>query len=383
MSTSINIQNYESFFLDFLEGNLPENLQAELLEFLANHPNLQDEFLALKQDFPTLEADSEEQLPDKWSFKKPEILNEEEGTVLDEKLIAYWENDLSDKERRALEKNVSTNAGLAALSAIYKRIRLKPDLSLGLKDKYAFKRHRILPLFNESVQKIYSAAAILVIMLLSGQAWLMLQRSGEQEDMAYTDERAYFSRGVSSPLTQSENKPAYALFQERGKQESQALQATERTPSVTTEASQVPSVTQTNRNTTRSQSLPEQRLMPRSASTLQLDPMPSVDLKQYASMRVRPSYLPENSENAGQSFSVREYLVYRFNRDVLRNDPSRIDTRDFSLYHLADASLNGLEKISKGRIEWKPSIDEEGELDYYAITTPLFQIKRQVKSDDE
>ena len=39
----ITRDNYESFFIDYIEGNLPENMIDQFLDFLNQNPDLKEE----------------------------------------------------------------------------------------------------------------------------------------------------------------------------------------------------------------------------------------------------------------------------------------------------------------------------------------------------
>ena len=68
----ISIQNYEAFVLDFLEGNLSEQKQAEMLLFLEQNPHLQTEIDDLLDENLVLTADETIVFEDKSILKKQE-----------------------------------------------------------------------------------------------------------------------------------------------------------------------------------------------------------------------------------------------------------------------------------------------------------------------
>ncbi|QQS27921.1 MAG: hypothetical protein IPM47_13685 [Sphingobacteriales bacterium] len=69
---NINLHNYEEFILDYLEGNLPENVVIQFQEFLALHPEIEEEINLLAADMPVLVPDLEIVFTNKNSLKKEE-----------------------------------------------------------------------------------------------------------------------------------------------------------------------------------------------------------------------------------------------------------------------------------------------------------------------
>ena len=120
----INRHNYESWFLDHSDGLLSAEQVAEVLLFLETNPDLKEEFELLDQNI-TIPTD------DVYSFSKDSLKHVlDKGQEDEELIISYLENDLSIKERKALE------------------IRLKADLSL--KSKFdQFKRLKLIPAESE------------------------------------------------------------------------------------------------------------------------------------------------------------------------------------------------------------------------------------------
>jgi len=64
----INRENYEVYFLDYLEGKLPPDLVDELLIFMDKNPDLKDEFEGL--DTVALAPDEDIVFENKDSLKK-------------------------------------------------------------------------------------------------------------------------------------------------------------------------------------------------------------------------------------------------------------------------------------------------------------------------
>ena len=130
---NITINNYEAFFLDFLEGNLNSEQLSELSLFLALHPELKPEL----KDYSDLQLQ-----PESKSFKNKTQLKKftlEETTVnnsnFDDFCIGYQEHILSDEKLQELIEFCQNKPRLKKDFDDYQKIVLKPDLRVNYKHK--------------------------------------------------------------------------------------------------------------------------------------------------------------------------------------------------------------------------------------------------------
>mgnify|MGYP000865899701 CR=1 FL=1 len=218
----IDLNNYEAFLLDYLEGNLSETVLSELKAFVLAHPELS---IDLDADLPKLQKEDTDAdfkknlkrdivfledeeilsyLENKWpeeqkvSFEQklandPELtksleqykktflpiefntdrLNKsflyksDEEFAINNRALAYFENQLTIDEKPDFENELKTNLLLAKEYESYTKTLLKPDLSVINPDKEALKKEaRVVALF--SLRTIASIAA--AILLLFGFA---------------------------------------------------------------------------------------------------------------------------------------------------------------------------------------------------------------------
>lgn len=129
MSQIITHENYESFYVDFLEGNLSEQATASLLAFLDQHPELKleddSEWITLS-DQETISVDASF----KNSLKFPDTSEVISTHNLDTFLIAAVENELSPAKTAELKQFVQQNPRFATELTLYQRTRLQPDTSV-------------------------------------------------------------------------------------------------------------------------------------------------------------------------------------------------------------------------------------------------------------
>ncbi len=152
----ITLNNYEAFLLDFCDGNLSESLCSELEVFLIINPQLNLSLSSLT--FNKLECNTTPFL-DKDSLKKTES-----NLVSETQLVAYIENQLSEKEKLTLEKNCALNPDLAKQLSQYKHTIAQPNLQINYPHKNKLKRKSKIIWLNFSLPQ-YSVAAFIVFII--------------------------------------------------------------------------------------------------------------------------------------------------------------------------------------------------------------------------
>ncbi|MCX6221082.1 MAG: hypothetical protein NTZ69_08830 [Bacteroidia bacterium] len=117
----ITRDNYESWFLDYLEGNLdPEQMEMVRL-FKIGHPDLADE---TEEFSPFLKADSDLVYPGKNLLKK-EVYDD--PVHFEQSAIAAMEGEMSDEELSQFRNWVDKNPERQKLVKEFEQCRLVPD----------------------------------------------------------------------------------------------------------------------------------------------------------------------------------------------------------------------------------------------------------------
>ncbi len=212
-NNKINIENYQAYFLDFVEGNLTEKERQEVIDFIALHPELKselDEFenISLEEfnnetPLPKINLKKEISLNDliaytenlldnelkkniekaiqKDSFLQNELrllliskLEKENITYAEknslkksaftsEELISYIENTAPQNLIDAINNSQKTDSNLAKELNLYLATKLNPSDKIIYADKSELKREtKIVPLFGFTLQRFAAAAAILL-----------------------------------------------------------------------------------------------------------------------------------------------------------------------------------------------------------------------------
>ncbi len=130
----ITRENYEPFFLDYLENNLKEELIDQFLDFLEQNPDLKEELHL----FDSLNLSKEEII---FSGKNQLYKNvADEKFALENRFIACLEGDLEDSERHLFEDYLANRPELQNELKLFAKTRLIPDPAISFPDKYKLKR---------------------------------------------------------------------------------------------------------------------------------------------------------------------------------------------------------------------------------------------------
>lgn len=118
---NINLDNYEAFLLDFVEGQLSAEQEALLMQFLAEHPDLE---VDLDIDIDALSLPQ-----DDFNFDQKSTLfrNASNGLTLEEQLVALVEGDCTSKEKEQLMLLLSRWSDLEKEHALFRIAKLQAE----------------------------------------------------------------------------------------------------------------------------------------------------------------------------------------------------------------------------------------------------------------
>ncbi len=156
----ININNYEVYVIDFIDGKLNEIDTANLLIFL-------DQNLDLKEEFEILNNSSKFIPVEHFSFDSSSLLKPININVnnYSEKLIALIENDLSQTEKDVLLSEIKRYPELKKVHELFLKTKLIPDLKIIFKNKESLIKtpFKIIPLFT----KLSAIAALFIAVIIT------------------------------------------------------------------------------------------------------------------------------------------------------------------------------------------------------------------------
>lgn len=159
----ITRQNYEPFFIDFLEGRMLLKEKKELMIFLERNPDLRKEL----EEYNEIVVPADEALFfDKEGLKKGGHANEINKDNFEQFCIAAAENDLESRKKDELIKYIGEDKLKKGIFNLYCKIRLEPEKNILFDNKkflYAPKTFNITR--RRRAFALISAAASVIILL--------------------------------------------------------------------------------------------------------------------------------------------------------------------------------------------------------------------------
>ena len=161
---NINRNNYETFIIDYFDGNLKPDKVSELMGFLEKNPDIKEEFSGY--EIVEFAPDDEIKFGEKIKLKKEIVydVNKINETNYEDYFIAKLENDLTENETTYLENFLITNPHLNSQYQLFLKTKLQADKNIIFENKSSLKKY----VFTVSTRKIlyYSvsiAASILIV----------------------------------------------------------------------------------------------------------------------------------------------------------------------------------------------------------------------------
>ena len=131
----INRDNYEAYFIDYLEGNLDETLVNDFIEFIRQNPDLKDEM----ELFNSISLEPENiQFNNKYLLYKEKFDAEKE---FNQAAIARMEGDLTDEEKSEFKDYLERHPEKQKEAALFNHTKLQPDESIVFRNKKKLYHH--------------------------------------------------------------------------------------------------------------------------------------------------------------------------------------------------------------------------------------------------
>lgn len=167
----ITRENYEIFFLDYLDGNLEQEVVNDLLEFVQNNPDLKDEL----QMISNVKVDAEEIIYE----GKEKLFREkyDQNEDFDQTAIAAIEDDLTEAEKLEFERYLASHPQKMKEMSDYKLTKLLPDPAIAYNKKHQLYHHHPRKVFLLWLPRI---AAVLIIGLI---VYMVYDNAGLKEQV--------------------------------------------------------------------------------------------------------------------------------------------------------------------------------------------------------
>ncbi len=160
----INRNNYEKYFLDFLDGELSPSDENLLMLFLNENPDLKSELELFEADKIPVDNTFFE---NKMELKRSEILSGVTLNNFDELCIARMEGDLKRREIIEFDKFIAGNEKKEKEYNLYKLTKIQPDNFVVFQNKESLKQSekRVFVLKN-NYHWISVAASIMILLAI-------------------------------------------------------------------------------------------------------------------------------------------------------------------------------------------------------------------------
>ena len=160
----ITRDNYEEFFLLYTDNELSEAERHAVERFVAEHPDLRDEWEALLQC--KVSPDAHLIFPDRNALLKPEI----EGSAYTGTLLSYIDGELNEEERSRIETVVHEQPHVAIELAVLRQTVSHPDPAVIFTEKDLLYKpettRRVIPMHWLRVGIAAAVAGAVAILLL-------------------------------------------------------------------------------------------------------------------------------------------------------------------------------------------------------------------------
>jgi len=155
---AINRHNYEIYFIDYHEGNLPPDREEELMAFLEANPDLKKEF----DEYPEEPLLADQNI----IFRNKKLLKKEESSPEfsenDQMAIAYLEGDLSADDKLRADSMLNEDDHVQQLHEQYLSTRSIADYSITCPDKAELKKKSNVAFLLPQYLRYAAAAAIII-----------------------------------------------------------------------------------------------------------------------------------------------------------------------------------------------------------------------------
>ena len=344
----INRNNYELFFMDYLDGGMPPDQVIELMSFIKENPDLKTELEGFKEI--NIKPDNK-RYESKRSLKKAFIVND---SNFDNFCIASLEGDLSKEEATLFQIWLQQNPLKAREFKLYKKTRLIPEKII-FDFKSTLKKSSVTRIFTPKVWGYFSAAASIIILLA---LYIFISKPGINE-----------STVISEIITDT------TTVETKSQPSQESLTKTEIIPY------NKPGDSKQQKRTPRSNNIVEKPVI---AQDLNIGPDKSnhliqpdtIELTLNKIQRKEITTLPEKSiivalvsikdldvvENTQNNLTLSQMAVKSFKSEILKEEKDKINPDRFTLWDIADAGIRGINKIIGWKMEFDKEYNENGEL---------------------
>lgn len=343
---TITRDNYEIFFMDYMDGNLNPNMEKELKSFLIINPDLA-ELLDEMMDEPLVLKPETISFSDKSILKKTEFSDDSQLSYFDQLCILDIENEITQSQKKELLNLISTKKDYKKAYELYQSTVLHPDNDIIYKNKRALKKFVIPKIGKQIIITVTSAAAATIIYFsvfnqTSNPNYLKISENIQIKNSRFE--------------SQIKNNPKKRIEKTTNIQY-QNIKPNKRNKLLD---NQIVIVNNTTLN---------YKLEAKDNSDVQLK-----DLKTHTSPLQYTDWAslnPETETNTTETLTIKQFLRKKFKKNVLKTE----EDKKVTFFAVAQRVVNGYSRISGAEIKLESQYNEKDELVAWALVTPNMEYK--------
>ena len=347
MKESINRQNYEIWFIDYLDNKLNAGELAALKQFLLLNPDLEKELYGLDDahiPIPTEEFNFKTGL-----LKELSDLIPTEFASKQEFMVAKIEGDLNKQQEKRFATFLASDPNLEKEFVCFLKTKAIPDYSLVYPAKAELKRGAVYHLYRNAFNYLsgLSAAAVLLIAFLAinNNSLNLFSWELASSEIAYPE---YNSKEPIQDRTSFSFIPTAAKYSPKSTESGQKDM----------QANNAECISKNDVQPTENTVLNDQ---------LALHQLEKANVKKY---RIEWENQNQSLKGENKSLPIKRYLANQFREHALNEEVTESDCRKLSVWDFADAGIRGVGKLFRKDLELKKEYNDNGEVVSLAFNSP-------------
>lgn len=338
----ISRKNYESFFIDYLDGELSQEQVVELMTFLKENPGLKEEL----NEFEEIKIEpGKVSFSSKISLKKGFVVS---NSNFNDLCVASLEGDLTEEKEKLFNNYLKNNPSGSKEFELYKKTRLIPE-NIVFEYKSILKKKSFIRIPSRRVWGYISAAAsIIIFVMLYFFAWQpanteKLQFAEKQSDTTSVEIRVKKDESIrDDEIAYLKKRPETKLPVKKiiGSEVTEHLIYTK----------PVESNISVKHDT--------KKIHLEKVARNGINPLPEKPV--LATLVIIQDF--EVGEISQDKPTLSQKVIRTFKKEVLKEKESMIDPDKFTLWDIADAGIRGINKIIGWEMEFNKKYSKEGEL---------------------
>jgi len=200
---NINRHNYEEHFILYWDNELTASQRQAVENFVKENNDLGEEFKLLGET--RFIPESNVQFEEKEYLHNNSFIN---ITNYEEQLLNYIDDELSDKERKQVEKFAANHSSVQKELSLFQKTRLQPETAIVFPDKSVlYRREEKVRVLSMTWFRVAVAAAIILIAGFATIRFINNNKGGDKNEVVQNFPSNNPDQPTTKPIDQPESKP--------------------------------------------------------------------------------------------------------------------------------------------------------------------------------